>query len=280
MGCDRASRSLTSTAEFLVERDQQTDADMSMLSSEADVDEDPFNERPSLIWRLISGIFKLIVLLLLLLIAALCFVYYTSQQQPEFYDAAMRLEEAQNQAMGSKMETTALEIYNSAMFPTTWDGRLSEMEINGWLASELPTKFPEMLPENIKDPRVSLEANQLTIACRCSYKDLQGMLVGKFDLFCTEQPNQVAVRIRSVKLGVLPFPVTQFADVITDLLQKSGYESNWSTKDGDPLLLVNVPDDHLVIEEYYRIEVKSFDIKEKAIFITGETVELQSPEPL
>ena len=245
-----------------------------MLSSEADVDEDPFNEKPSLVWRLISGIFKLIVVLLLLLIAALCFVYYTSQQLPEFYEAAMRQEEAQNRAMGSKMEATAFDIYHSAMFPTTWEGRLSEMEINGWLASELPAKFPEMLPENIKDPRVSLEANELTIACRCSYKDLQGILVGKFDLFCTEQPNQVAVRIGSIKLGVLPFPVSQFADVITDLLRKSGYESSWSTKDGDPLLLVTVPDDHLVIEKYYRIEVRSFDIKDKAIFITGETVEI------
>ncbi len=251
---------------------------MSILSSDADLEEDPFNEKPSLIWRLISGTFKLVALLLLLLIAALCFVYYTSQQQPEFYKAAMKQEEAEDRAMGSKMETTALEIYNSALFPTTWEGTVSEMEINGWLASELPAKFPEMLPENIKDPRVSLDANELTIACRCRYKDLQGILVGKFDVFCTEQPNQVAVRIGSIRLGVLPFPVTQFADVITDLLRKSGYESSWSTQDGDPLLLVTVPDDHLVIHESYRIVAKSFDIKDKAISIIGETVEIEAIE--
>jgi len=246
-----------------------------MLSTDADIDEDPFNEKPSLIWRLISGTFKLTLLLLFLLIAALCVVYYTSQQLPDFYQAAMKIEEPQNRAMGAKMENDALDIYRSAMFPTTWEGAISEMEINGWLASELPAKFPEMLPETIKDPRVSLGPNELTIACRCSYKDLQGILVGKFDLFCTDQPNQVAVRIGSIKLGVVPFPVTQFADFITESLRKSGYESSWSTKDGDPLLLVNVPDDHLVIEEYYRIIVKSFDIKDKAIFITGETVEVE-----
>lgn len=253
---------------------------MSILSSEADVDEDPFNEKPALIWRLISATFKLVFLLLLLLIAALCFVYYTSQQQPEFYKAAMKQDSDENRALGSQMETNALEIYNSALFPTTWEGALSEMEINGWLASELPAKFPEMLPENIKDPRVLLEANQLTIACQCRYKDLQGILVGEFDLFCTEQPNQVAVRIGSIRLGVLPFPVTQFADVITDQLQKSGYESNWSTKDGDPLLLVTVPDDHLIIENYYRIEIRSFDINDKSILITGETVELNPEDEL
>lgn len=251
---------------------------MTVLSSEADVDEDPFNERPTLIWRLFSGLLKLVGVLLLLLIAALCFVYYTSQQQPEFYKVAMRQEEAHNRAMGSQMEMTVLDIYNSALVPTSWNGTLSEMEINGWLASELPAKFPEMLPENIKDPRVSLEANELTIACRCSYKDLQGILVGKFDVFCTELPNQVAVRIGSIKLGVLPFPVTQFADVITENLQKSGYESSWSTKDGAPLLLVTVPDDHLVIEEHYPVELKSFEIKDSAILITGETVEIKSTD--
>lgn len=247
---------------------------MSILSSEADVDEDPFNERPPLIWRLISGLLKLIAVLLLLLVAALCFVYYTSQQQPEFYAAAMKQDEAQNRALGSEMETTVLDIYNSALVPSTWDGELSEMEINGWLASELPAKFPEMLPDNIKDPRVLLKANELTIACRCIYKDLDGILVGKFDVFCTEQPNQVAVRIGSIQLGVLPFPVAQFADVITEQLRKSGYESSWSTQDGDPLLLVNVPDDHLVIEENHRVVVKAIAIKGKAIFIAGETIKV------
>lgn len=251
---------------------------MSILSSEADLDEDPFNEKPALIRRLIFGAFKLGGLLLLLLLAALCFVYYTSQQQPEFYKAAMKLEEAQSRAMGSKMETTALELYNAALIPTTWEGTVSEMEINGWLASELPAKFPEILPANIKDPRVSLEANELTIACRCRYKDLQGILVGKFDLFCTEQPNQVAVRIGSIRLGILPFPVTQFADVITDLLRKSGYQSSWSALDGDPLLLINAPEDHLVIQESYRVQVKSFDIQDKALLIVGETIEMETIE--
>ncbi len=248
---------------------------MNILSSDADLDEDPFNEKPSLIWRLISGMFKLVGLLLLLLIAAVGFVYYTSQQQPEFYTAAMKQEADQNRAMGSRMETTALELYNSALYPSTWEGSVSEMEINGWLASELPAKFPELLPENIKDPRVLLAANELTIACRCRYKDLQGILVGKFDLFCTEQTNQVAVRIRSIRLGVLPFPVTQFADVITDVLRKSGYESSWSTHDGDPLLLVTMPEDHLVIHDSFRIVVKSFDIKDKALHISGETIEIE-----
>lgn len=250
---------------------------MNILSSDADLDEDPFDQKPSLVWRLIFSAFKLVVLLLLILITALCFVYYTSQQQPEFYKTAMRQEPDQDRAMGSKMESTALGIYHSALFPDTWEGTVSEMELNGWLASELPAKFPEILPENIKDPRVSLGNNELTIACRCQYKDLQGMLVGRFNLFCTEQPNQVAVEIGSIRLGVLPFPVTPFADVITDLLRKSGFESSWSTRDGNPLLLVNAPHDRLVIQESYRIKVKSFDIKEKAILIVGETVELDPP---
>ena len=175
--------------------------------------------------------------------------------------------------MGSKLEQTVLDIYNAATIPTTWDGTLTETEINGWLGSELPAKFPETLPENFKDPRVWLQANELTIAGRYSYKDLRGILVGKFDLFCTDQPNQVAVRIGSIKLGVVPVPVTQFADTITESLQQSGYESSWSTQDGDPVLLVNIPDDHLVIQENYRVVVKSFDIQEKSIFIAGETVE-------
>lgn len=249
-----------------------------MLSSEADVDEDPFNEKPSLLWRLLSGIFKTIIVLILLLVVGLCVAYYMSQRQPEFYTAAMKQEEAQSRALGSQLETKALDIYNSALIPTTWQGTVTEDEINGWLASELPTKFPELLPENIKDPRVSLANNELTIACGCNYKDLRGMLVGQFDLFCTDQPNQVAVRIRSIRLGIVPFPVTQFADQITEGLSKSGYESFWKEMDGDPVLVIDVPNDYLVIEDYYRIEVTSFEINDKKITVAGETVEIASTE--
>ena len=246
-----------------------------MLSSEVDIDEDPFHEKPSIIWRLIAGIFKLAMVLALLLVLGLCFVYYTSQKSPEFYEAAMNQEPAESKVLGSQLETSVFDIYNSAVIPTTWQGELSEDGINGWLASELPAKFPEMLPENIKDPRISLEDDQLKIACRCSYKDLHGILVGGFDLFCTDQPNQIAVRIKSIKMGVVPFPVTQFADEITAVLQHAGHESSWTEMEGDPVLLITVHEDHLLIEEYYQIEVKSIDVEDKKILFTGETVELK-----
>ena len=250
-------------------------AETSMRFKDADIDEDPFHEKPSLIWRLLTGIFKLAMVLLLLLSLGLCFAYYTSQNSPEFYTAALKKEPEESKALGSQMETDVLDIYNSAMIPAAWQGELSEEGINGWLASELIEKFPEVLPENIKDPRVSLKDDQLTIACRCSYKDLQGILVGSFDLFCTEQPNQIAIRIKSVKMGIIPFPVTQFADEVTDALSKSGYESSWTEADGDPVLLVTVPEDHLIIEENYLVKIKSIDIEAEKVFFTGETVEIE-----
>ena len=249
-----------------------------MSSNEADVDEKPFPKKPSVIWRLITGIFKLAMVLLVLLLLGLGFLYYTSQQLPEFYAAALKQEPAEAKILGTQLETNAVDIYNSARFSTTWQGELSEDEINGWLASELPVKFPNLLPENFKEPRVMLKDDDLSIACRCSYQDLQGILVGSFDLYCTDVPNQIAIRIKSIKMGIAPFPVTQFADQITKTLTNSGFESSWTELDGDPVLLVNVHEQHLVIEDYYLIEVKSFDIKDKKILFSGETVELEQDE--
>ena len=47
---------------------------------------------------------------------------------------------------------------------------------------------------------------------------------------------------------------------------------------GDPVLLIDVPDEHLVIEDYYRIQVSSFDITDRKIILTGETVELSADD--
>jgi hypothetical protein len=243
-----------------------------------DVDEDPFHEKPSLIWRLIAGALKLVLVMLLLAVLGACFVYYLSQKQPEFYTAAMKTDPQRSKALGSRLETSVLDLYNVAQIPTKWQGELSEEGINGWLATDLPDKFPELLPENVKDPRVNLAENRLTIAARCSYKDLEGMLVGDFDLFCTDVPNQVAVRIGSIKFGLVPFPVTQFANLIGDALLDAGYRSTWTEMNGDPVLLIDVPDEHLVIEDYYRIQVSSFDITDRKIILTGETVELSADD--
>jgi len=251
-----------------------------MRSSEYDGDDDdnPFRDRPPLIWRLVMGVFKTFLVLVVMLILLLCAAYYMAQQKPEFYAKALDRKPEEAKALGSAMEQTVFDIYNSALVPDQWRGELSEDEINGWLASELLEKFPELLPDEIKAPRVELSKGKLEVACRCSYKDLEGIAVGEFDLFCTDKLNQIAIRIGGIKLGIVPFPVTQFADQITEGLQRSGYESSWTEQEGDPVLLIDVPEDHLKIDESFRVEVKSFDIEDQKMVITGETIEIESWE--
>ncbi len=47
-----------------------------------------------------------------------------------------------------------------------WSAVFTDEQINGWLAADLPEKFPQLLPPEIQDPRVVFAPGQLQLACR------------------------------------------------------------------------------------------------------------------
>ena len=121
---------------------------------------------------------RCLVLTLAIAIAALAYAYHLSQKEPEFYQVALRQTPEFAKAKGAELETTVMEVYNAVLEQGPWRGEISQDQINGWLATELPQKFPEMLPEDVVgDPRVSIVKGEIRLAGRAQYQGVKGIVV-------------------------------------------------------------------------------------------------------
>jgi len=214
--------------------------------------------------------------LLVVLIATVALgsgAYYLSQQVPEFYKAALNQTPEFNKLQGAELEAVVWEIYNAVIEQGPWRGEISQDQINGWLAVELPEKFPELLPEDvIADPRVSIRQGEISIAGRTHYQGIDWIVVGRLDVFKTDQHDKFAIRFRGLHAGLIPIPVRSFADQISKGLSDIGYQNLWTQYEGDPLLTVIVPTEDLLIQSLYRLNVETIDIEDEKIIVSGTTV--------
>ena len=214
-------------------------------------------------------------LLIVLLVTAglLAGAYYFSQQEPDFYRSALRQSPEAAKRKGTELESKFWEIYNAVLEQDRWRGEVSQDQINGWLATELLEKFPELLSEDvISKPRVAISRGEISIAGRAQYHGISGIVVGKLDCFKTDQNNSFAIRFRSFYAGIIPVPIKSFADQITKGFNHIGYQTKWTELEGDPLLIVIVPEEDLIIHGLYRLDIETIDIEQEKIVVSGKTV--------
>lgn len=204
------------------------------------------------------------------LLAAL---YYQSQREPAFYATAMVETPEKTRQQSVELETRVLDLYNAILVEGPWRGELNEQQINGWLANGLSDKFPDLLPRGITQPRVAFAQDKVSIACRSNFKGFSGVVVGEFDLFCTDQKDQLAIRIRGIHAGVIPIPIRSFIDQIDQQLQKAGFATQWSELEGDPVLTVDIPEKFLILQDIYRVELSTIDFADQTVTVSGQTID-------
>lgn len=224
----------------------------------------------------ISRTFRLAVGLVLAFAGTLVVLWWlgihAARYEPSFYRTALAAPVAEQQKAGDELEMAVLELHNSSRREGRWQAVFTEEQINGWLASDLPEKFPELLPPGVRQPRVAIEEDVARLACR--YEDASVDVVISFAIrvHLTEEPNTLALQISQLRAGMLPLPLQQFLDQITRAAKQSGITIRWSQLDGDPVALVTVPDEDPEYA-YRHIWLESISLREGQLCLSGKTEE-------
>jgi hypothetical protein len=198
------------------------------------------------------------------------FCYRAAQYEPAFYRQAMRAPlELQAQA-GDELEQGVLELRNEARTPGRWEAVFTEDQINGWLAVDLPEKFPGTLPAGVESPRVAIRDGHISIAARYRDSLVASIVSIILDIRLTEEANTVAVTIKRIRAGALPVPVRQYLDRITDTAERGDIPLRWSQTEGDPVALVTIPSRH---DDYihHEIFVESIELRDGEVYLAGRT---------
>ncbi len=149
------------------------------------------------------------VLLLLILGIGLTvwLAFRSAQKVPEFYAQALEREPESAEFDGDQFEEKIVQLQRAASRRKPWKVEFTDDQINGWIVSDMPQKFPNALPKSINDPRVSFGSNEIKLAFKYNAGKLDGIVVATGDAFCTDQPNVVGLQIGSVKSGFVSLPI-------------------------------------------------------------------------
>ena len=197
-------------------------------------------------------------------------VYRAARHEPAFYRQALLAEPELQTEAGASLEQSVLDLHNTARREGDWQAVFTEEQLNGWLAADLPVKYPSLLPPGALDPRVNLAPQFAQVACRVKRGKINSVVSFAIDVALTEETNQLAVRIFKVRAGALPVPLKRFLDRITSAAAKADIALSWKQTDGDPVALVTVPVSH---EDYAHREVylETVELRDGEVYLSGRT---------
>ena len=158
---------------------------------------------------LIVGSFAALAILLLL------GLYLAARHEPTFYREALHIDRVVLEKGSDRMlqQTTALA--SAVKKPGHWESLFTAEQINGWLAVDLVRNHPHTLPPELHDPRVAIDPKRITVACCFDHDGLHSVLSLTIEPYVPE-PNILALRIVSARAGLLPVPLGQVLDRITE----------------------------------------------------------------
>lgn len=223
-----------------------------------------------LLWSLLA--------LVVAVVGCAVLLYRAAHQVPEFYERAVAaaLPPAQRRAASDQLERQVLELHNDARRTGAWQLTLSEQQLNAWLETDLTGKFPHALPGAVREPRVHLAPGAVQVACRYEGQHWQGVLWLTAELSLTDQPNEIAIRLRELRAGWLPLPLNQMIERVSTQAQQLGVPLRWTQQDADPVALVRVPTQDPQ-DERREILLEALSLRAGEVLLSGRTVRRASP---
>ncbi len=190
------------------------------------------SKRRILLWLLLA--------LLILAVAGGGLLYVASQRVPQFYTDALKADpQGQRQASDEMLQRTS-ELISDVRRPGRWQALFTDEQINGWLAVDLVENHPNALPATLKDPRVVITTEGITVGCRLRQSGFESVGSLTIEPYLTE-PNVAALRIRSARAGAVPMPLGEVLRRISEAAARLDFPIRWQQADGDPVAVVTVP---------------------------------------
>jgi hypothetical protein len=222
--------------------------------------------------RYLKIAFWLALLPLLLLAVTALVLYQGTRHVPEFYQQTLAPDCSPQQQLeaGDDFERQVLELHNATAKPGRWETEFTDEQINAWLASVLPRNHPHALPAEIREPRVKLNAPSALVAWRLVHGRFETVISLQADIYLTDQPNQVAIRLRTVRAGWVPMPLTQVLEEVSDAARGGGVDLAWSQRDGDPVALLRVPMHHPQYE-HRELHLDTLELADGKLRLSGYT---------
>jgi hypothetical protein len=212
---------------------------------------------------------RTILSLLLAIAAVACFsVYRAARSVPDFYEAAVaEIPPEAGDKAGDEFTATTVSLAGQARREGQWDAFFTDEQVNGWLAVDLPTKHPELLPTGYEQPRIRFAENGLQLGVRYKAPALTTVVWLDVDVQMTGT-HEAALRFRRVRAGLLPLPLKQILDALTQVATDLELPLRWTNTDGDPTAVVGLP---TLDNNGLQYDLESLQLSDGRLYVSGRT---------
>jgi hypothetical protein len=193
-------------------------------------------------------------------------IYEASRLVPEFYHEAISRDPIEQQEARDQFVVQATALASDLHRSGHWQSLFTADQINAWLALELATHYPDLLPDELRDPRISIRDREATIACRYESGGMAAVLSLTVDAYLHE-PNVLALRIRRARAGALPVPLAQVLDSISHAARELKLRLEWRKIQGDPVALITF--DKKGGEAFEGLNLEAVELREDELFVSG-----------
>ncbi len=189
--------------------------------------------------------------------------YYAARQVRPFYEQALQIEPEVLERGSRELESRATALYSDVKQAGRWQALFTAEQINGWLAMQVSQNSGNELPTTIRDPRVAIGHDELTLGFRTTSGGMETVISVDAAASLTDD-GAVAIRLISVRAGALPLPVLQLADELAGACQKLKLPVRWTRQDGKPVALVE-------IQASEPVYVDAIQLDEGQLYVAGHT---------
>ncbi len=212
--------------------------------------------------RLICWIAGPLVLLLGLGLGAL---YLAFKHVPAFYERALRVDRATLEQGSDELLQRTARLASDLKREDRWELLLTEQQINGFLAVELPRNHPEALPPALRDPRVAIEPDCIRLGCTYDQaggpQSVMSVVVQPY----LQGPDRLALRIAGAWAGALPLPLATLTSYISEAAGREGFHLQWVRTEDDPLALVGLPE---FVADGHRVHIDQLRLGRGEIYLS------------
>lgn len=223
---------------------------------------------------------RLLLLSFAVLVVAILFgagsMYWAVTSAQPHYVAALEEPAESLQESSRQLESRFTTLTSDLQSEGEWQTVITASELNGWLAFKLPESFPDMLPEEINDPRIAITPDMLVAAARSDVAGVDAVISVMVEPYVTED-GDLAVELKQVLAGSLPVPTKELVDRLRRATRRARLPIRWTQSGGNTVMIVarEIWDTD---ETQHRV-LEAIELADGEMFLSGRTERVKLAEP-
>ena len=170
--------------------------------------------------------------LLVLGVAGLGISVWTGlKHRPEFYESLLAVGDERQHQSSLDFVSHSVQLRNDITNESKWEAVFTAAEINSWLAGDLKQEFSDQIPEGVREPRIRLEPDRVTLAFQLNAGSVEPVVWTVASARMTG-PNDLALTFEKMRAGAVPLPFELIKGRLAEQVKNMGLALDWS-QEGD-----------------------------------------------